>query len=265
LHADVLIKAPVTPTSLHRNAGQRKDIMRKAIRLLFVALIAALVCSLAAAGAGANRSIEVRGAERGVSISGRLKFIGTEGGAATEMICDVTLRRTLAPMIPKIAGTLMGKLTGLSISRGGTTRSPNCSHGSFIREVHDIVPLGCTHSEAGGGVLTWNCSGAPASLWTLLYQSFQGTLPRITGVNATIHGAQFNLVLLEPFGGTVECLYEGEVWGLISVRETGTVTEARSVRELTALTRIRGSSICPARSTFEGSGVVSPTLTIRLI
>lgn len=238
--------------------------MHKRIRPLFAALIAAFACSIAAGSASANRSIEVTGGPN-VLASGQLQIIGTEGGASLEITCDVTLHTTIARLVPKISGTLIGKITAISINRGGTTRSPGCRHGSFVREVHDILPLNCTHRELGGNVLSWDCSGAPAGLWKLIYDSFQGTLPRIEGINGHIQGAQFNEVLLEPFGGTIECLYEGSIFGLIEiVRETGTITRGRAVRERTGLARIRGSGLCPARATFSSAATITPTLTILL-
>jgi hypothetical protein len=118
--------------------------MFKRTKLLLAALCALVVCSFAAGSASANRSIEITGGPQ-VQTEGQLQFIGTEGSAALEISCDVTFLRTITRLIPKISGTLIGKVTGILINRGGTTRAPNCRHGSFIREVHDITPLNCTH------------------------------------------------------------------------------------------------------------------------
>jgi hypothetical protein len=238
--------------------------MLKRTKLLLTALVAVLVCSFAVGTASANRSIQVAGGPN-VLASAQLQFIGTEGSASLEITCDITLLRTVAAVIPKIRGTLFGKLTRIDLARGGTTRSPACRHGSFVREVHDINPLNCTHEEAGGGILRWDCSRAPAGLWKLIYDSFQGTLPGITGINFHIQGTQFNLRLLEPFGGTVECLYEGNGFGLIEI-SAGVISRARAVRELTGLTRIRGNElVCPGRGSFSGTFTVRPNLTIRLV
>jgi hypothetical protein len=241
--------------------------MLKRTKLLLTALLAIAVCSLAAGSASASRSIEVRGQVRSeVEAEGRLTFLGTEGERGREITCELILVRTIANVIPKIRGTLFGKVILIIINRGGTTRSPNCTHGSSIREVHDILPLNCTHSETGTGILIWDCKRAPAGLWKLIYLSFQGTLPSIDGINFHIQGVQFRLLLLEPFGGTQECLYEGNAFGLIEIaRETGVISRARAVRELTGLTRIRGGILCPARGTFSGEFRVRPNLTIRLI
>jgi len=221
------------------------------------------VLALGASSASANRSIQVAGGP-GVQASARIQFLGTEGEPGREVTCDLTLLRTVSSSVPKTSGTQFGRVTAVMIDRGGTTRSPHCGHGSFIREIHDIIPLECTHSETGNGILRWDCSGARSERWRLIYDSFQGTLPGITGVNIHIAGEQLGFRLLEPFGGTIECLYEGNVFGLLNVT-AGTVTRARAVRELTALARVSGSGICPARGSFSGEFAIRPTLTIRLV
>lgn len=231
-------------------------------RIMFLATISAF--GLLAASASANRSIEIRGGP-GVQAEGRVTFFGTEGEAGREITCDITLLRTVSSAVPKTSGTQFGRITGALIDRGGTTRSPHCPHGSFIREVHDIIPLECTHSETGNGILRWDCSRSRPEHWRLIYDSFQGTLPRIEGVNVHIAGEQLSFRLLEPFGGTIECLYEGSVFGLLQVTAEGTVRTATAVRSLTALPRISGSGLCPARATFEGTFNIRPTLTIRLL
>jgi hypothetical protein len=244
--------------------------MKKHTVLPLIVVILTCTLALTMGIASANRSIEVRGAERGISAASRLTFSGPRG--ESRAVCDVTLRRTVTRLIPKITGSLFGKVTGIRIDRGETTRSPHCTTIEGTRAVHDIVPLvgperPCTHSEDGRGILTYDCSRAEAILWKLIYDSFQGTLPRIEGVNIHIQGVQLRDVILGPFGETIECLYEGAVFGLIAIRrETRTATEARAVRERTRLRRISGSAFgCPPEGTFEGSFSVTPTLTIELI
>lgn len=124
----------------------------------------------------------------------------------------------------------------------------------------------CTHRELGGGVLLWDCSRARPELWKLIFDGFQGTLPRIEGINFHVQRTQFKLIVLEIFGGTVECLYEGDVYGLIVVRQPeSTITSGRAVEGRTRLPRIRGSGLCPTRGTLSGEFTVRPALTIRLI
>jgi hypothetical protein len=253
--------------------------MHNRINLVTVALIALLALALATGAASANRSIEVRGAERGVTASGKLTFNGSELAQSNEITCDITLLRTVTRTIPKISGTLFGKVTGVAIDRGETTRSPNCRHGESIVVVLDIIPLielptgpsgeilhPATHRELGRGVLLWDVSGAPAGLWKLIYDSFQGTLPAITGINFHIQGTQFKLRFQVPLFGLIECLYHGNAYGLIEiVRET--ITRGRAVLARTRLERVLGSGLCPPDGTFNTAvGLrVSPTLTIRLL
>jgi hypothetical protein len=241
-----------------------RSIMCKRTKLLVTALVAGFVCSFAAGSASANKSIEVRGGPA-VKAEGRLIFVGTEEELNREVTCDVTLLRTITGNFPKIGGTQFGKITSILIDRGESSRSPHCRTGSAFRLTHDIALLNCSHSEAGAGILRWDCSRAPAGSWNLLYDSFQGTLPRIEGINFHIASSQFRLRLLEPFGGAVECLYEGSAFGLLVVSPIGAITRGRAVRGLTALIRNSGGVLCPARESFEGDILVKPTLTVALV
>jgi hypothetical protein len=260
---------PVFRITAHLVRQTKKDTMHKRTKLLVTALLAVFVCSLAASSAYANRSIRIAGGPR-VQSESLLTFKGEGEGGAREITCDVTLLRTVAEVIPKTSGTLFGKVTGVAIDRGETARSPRCRNGGFIRLTHDIVPLigperECLHNrEDGRGRLLWDCSRAEARLWKLIYDSFQGTLPRIEGINFHIQNVQFTIRILGPFGETQDCLYEGNGFGLIVVNADGTITRARAVEPTTRLPRIRGGGLCPARGSFTGSFLVRPTLTITL-
>jgi hypothetical protein len=249
--------------------GGKKDTMSTRMRLWMTALVVLTVLAFAVGSATANRSLEFRGGP-GVSAEGTLTFDSTTG--EFETICNVTLRSTVASRVSKTAGTLFGRVTGISFDRGGagTERSPNCRHAGIIREVHDIIPLigpgrPCTHSEDRRGRLTYDCTGAEARLWKLIYDSFQGTLPRITGFNIHIQNVQHTVRLLDVFGVTQNCLYEGNIFALVTVNAEGTITRARAVRERTALPRISGGAFCPERGTLSGEFSVRPTLTIALL
>jgi len=219
--------------------------------------------------AAASRAIEV-GGSRSITASGRVKFGEATLESSTELICDITLLRTIGGSIPKTAGTLFGKVTGMAIDRGANL-SEHCRHGSGILGISDIVPLADarrpgTHTELGAGVLLYAVTGGRAELWKLIYDSFQGTLPRIEGVNVHITGIQFKFSRFLTIVGSIECLWEGSVFGLISInRETGAVVSARAVLERTSLRKIEGEAFCPEPSRFEGTFAVSPAVTIRLI
>jgi hypothetical protein len=264
----------VTPLAAHPHGPSRNgpmlpqgEKMYKRTSLVFAALLAVSAGLITSSSANANRSIEVIGGT-GVQAEGQLQFIGSEGNPALEVTCDVTLVRVWsAGRLPKIRGTQYGEVSNIRITRGGTTRSPACRHGSFLREVHDIVPLTgsgvqAIHRELGGGVLQYNV--LPSLDWELIYDSFQGTLPRITGRNFHIHEVRFRFVLLEPFGATVECLTEGNAFGLIEVTVEGNIRRASAVRALTGLTTT-GWELCPRLWSWSGSFNFRPTLTIRLL
>jgi len=243
---------------------------------LLVAFIA-FALALSASTATASRSIQVRGLPigGGASAASLLTFGATEGARALQLICDVTLLRTVASSIPKIAGTLFGKVTGVAIDRG--INGEHCRSGEFIRRLLEIIPLReravggvlqfGTHTELGNGVLLYVVTGGRPELWKLIYDSFQGTLPRIEGINFHIQGVQFKLRVQEAlFGILIECLYEGSVFGLIRIqRETGAVTGATVVEERTRLARVLGAGSCAERSTFRGTFAIRPALTIALV
>jgi len=227
-------------------------------------LVAALLLTLGAGLATANRSLGIRGpGERGETIrsEGRLQFIGTEGEVNREITCDVTLAGTMPATIPKVAGTEIGARADITIDRAG------CRHGSFIRDVRDAIPLiargvAARHTELGGGVLRYE-ETPPRELWRLIYDSFQGTLPILSGINFHLRGTQFKWRLTEPFGGTIECLYEGDVFGLITLNR-GVAESGSIVRGRTALPKIEGSALCPARGSWEGSFTI-PRITVTLL
>jgi len=240
--------------------------MKMHVRLFASALLVTFALALGAAGAYANGAIESEG---GTTASGRITFAGTEL-SETRITCDVTLLRSVERYIRKTGGAF-GKVVGIAITRGESRseRSPACTHGAAIREVRDIIPLrearsSGTHRELGGGVLLYDITGGRGELWREVYDSFQGTLPEITGVNFHIQEAQFKLSLTELFGATVECLYKGNVFGLVRI-ERGTARTASIVLERTLLERQEGSAFCPARGTISGELAISPNLRVRLV
>ncbi len=245
--------------------------MHNHTKVLIAALTAIVTFAFAAGVATAHRSIQLLGLEArgGLAASGRLKFgARAELSVSREVVCNVTFLKTITSRVPKLAGTLFGKVTGMAIDRGGNL-SEHCRHGASFRGIGDIRPLigrerPGTHRELGGGVLLWDLSGAEARLWKLIYDSIQGTLPSIEGINFHIQGVQYEAErVLEVI--TLSCLWEGDVYGLIDVqRETGRAASARVVLERTSLRATRGVG-CPEPARFEGSFTVTPALTIELI
>jgi len=239
--------------------------MNTRIRSMLVALAAAGLVLLGVGTAAASRAIQVEGGARAVTASGTVRFGELRLEAATEITCDVTLLRTIAGSVAKTAGTPFGKVTGVAIDIGAAEE--HCRHGVAFARFSLLVALKNTHESTctnlGGGIFLCTTAGGEARLWNLVYDSFQGTLPRIAGINFHIEKAQF-LIMLGPFGEEIECLYEGNVFGLFAivnnVGRTGEIVLPR-----TRLRRIEGAFLCPAEATLSGGFTVAPALTIRLV
>jgi len=236
--------------------------MQLRTRIFAVALTTALALTLFAGIASASRAIEVSPGGS-ASASSRLTFgnverIG-EARVRQRIICDITLLRTIGRSIPKTTGTLIGNVTGVAIDRG-TPAAPHCETTGTIEEVQFLTngAVG-THRELGGGILLYTVT------WLLVYDSFQGTLPFIEGINFHITGFQWRLTI-----SGINCLYgrtTESTFGLIDIRrETGAITGMSSVTSRTGLERVEGNFLCPGpRFSFEGSFVVSPAQRIRLV
>jgi len=236
--------------------------MQLPTRIFTAALSTVLALMLFAGIASASRSIETNPGGS-VNVASRLTFGNVERIGETRVrqrvACDITLLRTIGRSIPKTANTLFGNVTGVAIDRG-TPAAPHCETAlGTVEEVQVLTneTVG-THRELGSGVLLYTVT------WLLNYDSFQGTLPSIEGINFHITGVQFRLTI-----SGIRCLYGRPTessFGLIEVR-TNEITRATAVTNRTALERIEGSGIlCPGpRGSFEGTFAVSPTQRIRLI
>lgn len=229
-------------------------------RLALAALTAALLLAVAVSTAGANTSITVAPGGAVTAVSGALHFNSTGLAAATGITCAVTLLRTISRTISKVAGSLFGKVTGVAINLR------TCRTGFLIGTLRLILALrglGSANCSAPvEGILLCDVSGAAANLWKLVYDSFQGTLPEIRGINFHIQGTQFSIDTNSGF----RCLFVGDAYGLIAI-ERRVVTGARAVLERTILARDNANSLnCPFdRGTFNGSFSISPGQTIALI
>jgi len=240
--------------------------MRKSLRLTLALLAATLALSMGASPASANRSIQLSGAERGSVTSAGVVTFGNQPNLETETVtCDVTILKTIASIIPKIVGTLIGKVTGIAIDRG-TPAAPHCRIRGFER-LTDIVPLAGRgtgiHRELGGGVLLYDVSGGAAEEWKLIYDGFQGILPTIEGINYHIQGVRlrFDLTFV---GEALRCLYEGNWYKLIAITREGTASRLRIVLERTRFRRFESPFPC-LEYTASGELTLRPTLTIRLL
>jgi hypothetical protein len=236
------------------------------LRLLMTGFMTLLAVMLGASAASASRSLRVEPAG-GLTASARLQLGEVEGRLprTTSVVCNVTLLKTLERSIAKAAGTAFGKITGIAIDRG-TPAEPHCI--SELNPVEEITPLkrageACTHRELGSGVLLYDCSGAPAENWRLVYDSFGGTLPRINGINFHIGGVRFIITVR-----TIPCLYgAGEAaYGLAEVNTEGRITNATAVLERTALRLVESSPLCPFPvGSFSGTFTLHTSERVTLV
>jgi hypothetical protein len=234
-------------------------------KLILASLVAAFALAIGVSTATALRSIQITNipAEE-VKAESVLTFGEREAGGRLrperQIICNVTLLRTISTLIPKRTGVLFGKVTGVAIDRR-SCRSPI----GGIEEIAVLLSEGdanqATHRELGNRVLLYDLRPAPAENWKLIYDSFQGELPTITGLNFHIQNTFFRIRVF------FNCLFHGEAFGLIAIeRATGTVTGASAVLGLTRLPRAY-EAFCPIANgtgTFSGNFSI-PALRIRLL
>jgi len=241
--------------------------MHRSAKLLMATLVSLIALLALGATAKASNSIEVGGA-RSVSASGQLVFGNEPRLELGQITCDVTLLRTVGAAIAKTEGTLFGKVTGIAIDRGGASYE-HCRLNRF-RRLESILPLAEAgrpgrHSEPAVGVLLYDVSGGRPELWKLIYDSFQGNLPNIEGVNFHIQGTQFLLEFDPEIGENLRCLFSGQAFGLIRV-VAGTASTATVVLERTRLSgrALSPTLFCP-RGTFSGTFTITPNIRIRLV
>ncbi len=188
--------------------------MRSYTKLLFAALIAALIMSMAAGTASASRSLSLNnGGVRTFSYSDRYTFTNEEGGF--RVVCRVLRTITYtSDAAPKTAGVVIANTPAAT--------------GIDVRE--------CT----GGTVRVLQ-----ERAWKIRFDGFTGTLPAIRTIRLTIepNGGGF---LVEAFFGIARCLYGGNVSGIATVNAASEVTEIRAEERPNAATVNLGGVECPA-------------------
>jgi len=157
-------------------------------KVLMAALTAALLLSLGAGTAAALRSLSVVGETTVTLNSRRLTF---ENGSS--IICEVTMIKTISRVIPKRFPILIGGVRDI--------RTASCTS-----------PLG---TPAPPRFLNLNT----ATDWRIIADGFQGRLPGIEGLRARIEKSH-TLFEIRTFLGTVNCLYSGEIDGLVHISPT---------------------------------------------
>jgi hypothetical protein len=157
-------------------------IMPNRFGVLIAALTAALLLALGAGAANASRSFSVTNNTLLTYTSPGLTF----SPAGRQIICAVTLTASLHRVFAKVRGTLAGFVNGARVER--------CSNSTGIGTT-EARPL-VSHVDP----------------WHISYESFRGTLPRITEILVIIRDARF-LTLLDSIliGGRLGCLYRSDI------------------------------------------------------
>jgi hypothetical protein len=150
-------------------------------KLLLAALTAALALTLGVSTANASRSFSSINNTLLTYVSPALTFQGSGGN---RHICAVTLTASLHSIARKSIGELVGFVNG--------GRAERCRNNLGSRAA--AIPL-VSHARP----------------WHITYNSFRGTLPRITEILVTINDARFLLELETIFFGIQRCLYEGDI------------------------------------------------------
>jgi hypothetical protein len=151
---------------------------------LLAGLAAAAVLALALAAGASARQFEINQQAIRAVWSGEMSSMTFGLPIGVNVICPVTLEGSLhSRRLSKISGLLMGYIT-----RAGTTKS-SCNGG---------IMLFLTAEES---------EGEPNTLpWHIRYQSFEGTLPAITGIHVLVVDMSFRLTVT-LMGMSRRCLY----------------------------------------------------------
>jgi len=221
--------------------------MRTRSKLLLTALITALALTAIAGTASANRlSISEQGF---TSIWGarQLKFTGS----GLEIECEVTLEGSFHYRTFLKTRSLVGHVNKVIIGAQERCRR------NGVTSVR---------------VLGTNAEGRLTTPWHLLYDSFTGRLPRITGIRLALVGAEF---LLAESIFSESCLYRSTsarpAFGIVRVNEaTGAVTGLEADSSSAIPYSSGGFGFCPSEGSFSGLGAATGrggagVITVRLI
>jgi hypothetical protein len=200
-------------------------------KLVLAVFAAALLLSVAVGTASASRSI-VSSARVITALWEALRFSAAEFEAPVVCRVSITLSLT-SERIAKVIGAQIGT------AAASVLRREECTGGSG------------TALEEG------------RQRWPVIYQGFNGTLPRFSGVRVDLQRSAF---LVSAAGGLSRCLYEGTAQGIINVEGGGRVTSvtAEEGTRLPSRTRLAGALFCPANGTFSGTSTTVGEVRLTL-
>lgn len=210
--------------------------MRNRSKLLLAAFTATIVMSLAVGSASARR-FEV--SSQNFRIRWAPLIFAAGGGVSVS--CPVTLSGSFhSKTLSKVSGQLIGYVNVAQVGAG----EPPCTGGT-ARARTESLP------------------------WHVQYNSFGGSLPRITSVTLTLVGARFEIVAagVRCEAGTTQA---NPAWGRVTLNASGVATEFKALEERTI--PLGGEFLCnfvsPANvaggttSVDNGAGAA---ITVRLV
>jgi hypothetical protein len=205
--------------------------MHRRSKLFLTALTTALVLSIGAGAAAGLRSLSITG-EQSTTLTGTLTLV--EQGRIT---CNITMTKKINRAIAKREFAVLGQVTRVSVER--------CATGSETYRINFVRFLGL-------GV---------ERLWQLLYNTFLGTLPEITGFLYYINRMQ---ILIEATNMLmqVRCLYENPREN--SIPMLASLDGAQEIRELESLNVLAAQLEFPLLRELVGSAICSRTARIEL-
>jgi hypothetical protein len=221
--------------------------MRTRSKLLFTALITALMLTAAVGTASANR---IRITEQRFTATWPREAQLTFSGSGFEIACEVTIEGSFHYSTFLKTRSLVGHVTK---ARVGPIE--NCRKNGIT----SVAILGT------------NAEGRLTTPWHVLYDSFRGTLPRISGIRLALVGAEF--LLQESIFGE-SCLYRSTAarpaFGIVNTRtENGVVSGLTADNTSEIPYNSGGFGFCPSSGTFSGTGrATTPaggTITATLI
>jgi len=222
--------------------------MRTSLRLLCTALLTTLVLLGTVTVTSANRlSISEQGFTTVWPRESQFNF----SGSGFEIACEITLEGSFHYRTFLKTRSLVGHTT-----RARVGPIENCRKNGITA----VTFLGT------------NAEGRLTTPWHLLYESFRGTLPRISGIRLALVG--FEVLLQESIFGE-SCLYRSTsarpLFGIVNVRiDTGAATGLTGDSASEIPYNSGGFGFCPSSLTYAGTAMVTGagsrgTLTIRLI
>jgi hypothetical protein len=243
--------SPERPTTREGSGCHATDwriphIMAIITRLTLVALAALSAFALFAGSASASRALSITPARGLITLTNSGSWTFTDS-ARWEAICP-RVRLEIQLATEQISKSAAGRLPEGLIGWITEATSMECKENVLGAEADLVILVRKANRE------TW---------FPLLYNSFLGTLPSVSGLLFT--ALNYGWSWRTPLFG--QCLYAWNVGHLIAFNARLQSERSRWLaRENEAARLITGNpEVCPRSVLMQGSSTIAPTLTIRLI